>query len=302
MNIIQSIGNTPMVEINSLLPKDSRVRIFVKMEGLNPGGSIKDRSAYYMMREAESAGKLKPGVTILEATSGNTGIALAMIGAARGYRVKLVMSGGVTPERQQILQALGAEVELTPADQGTDGAIIRVEELLHFHPDKYFNPNQYKNRANLLAHYETTGPEIWRQTGGKIDYFVAGMGTTGTLMGVGRFLSEKKPTARVVGVEPEMGHSIQGLKNMEEAKRPPLYQPQQLHKKIVVTDQEAFSATRHLAHREGIFVGLSSGAALQGALKLAQELEHGIIVTILADRGDRYLSTNVFKKGLKSCI
>lgn len=297
MNIIESIGNTPMVEIKMLKPRNSRIRIFGKMEGLNPGGSIKDRTAYYMLREAEKSGRLTPGVTILEATSGNTGIALAMIGAAKGYRVKLVVSSGVSIERRQILEALGAEVELTPADEGTDGAIIRVEELLRRYPTKYFNPDQYKNRANQLAHFETTGPEIWQQTGGRIDYFVAGMGTTGTLMGVSQFLAEKKPDVQVVGVEPEMGHTIQGLKNMKEAKRPDLYQPHQLHKKITVTDEEAFEATRSLAQQEGIFVGMSSGAVLKGALKLAEQIEQGTIVGIWADRGDRYLSTNVFKNG-----
>ncbi len=217
MSITCAIGNTPLVELRNLNSAPAGVRLFGKLEGANPGGSVKDRPAYYMVKKAEESGELTPGKTILEATSGNTGIAIAMIGAARGYRVKLCMPECVSMERQQILQALNAQVVLTPAKEGTDGAIRKAHQLLASEPDTYYMPNQFANEANVLAHYETTGPEILSQTEGRLDVFVAGMGTTGTLMGVKRFLMERRPQARVIGVEPRQGHAIQGLKNMTEA-------------------------------------------------------------------------------------
>ena len=296
MNILESIGNTPLVEIKVLNERRPDIKIFGKLEGSNPGGSVKDRAAYYMLRKGESSGKLKRGVTILEATSGNTGIALAMIGAAKGYKVKLIMPGSVSAERKQILEALGAEVELTPAEEGTDGAIYRSQELKRKFPDNYFVPNQFKNESNILAHYETTGPEILSQTMGEIDIFVAGMGTTGTLMGVGKFLKENKPGIKIVGVEPRLGHKIQGLKNMEEAIVPGIYTPNLLDMKVMVDDEEAFETSRMLAKKEGIFAGMSSGASVAGALKIAESVEAGTIVTVLPDRGDRYLSTDLFKR------
>ncbi len=301
MSILSAIGNTPLVEFTGLNHKRPRVRIFGKLEGANPGGSVKDRPAYFMIKRAEESGELTQGKIILEPTSGNTGIALAMIGAAKGYRVKLCMPECVSTERQQILRALGAEVVLTPAKEGTDGAIREAHRLFDAEPDKYYMPNQFENESNVQAHYETTGPEIFEQTNGEIDVFVAGMGTTGTLMGVYKYLKEKKPQARVVGVEPPQGHTIQGLKNMSESIVPGIYDRQMLDQKITVEDGEAFETTRLLAAREGIFVGMSSGAAVAGALRIAETMTSGTIVAILPDRGDRYLSTTLFRSICARC-
>jgi cysteine synthase B len=301
MSITSAIGNTPLVELTKLNSKRPTVRIFAKLEGANPGGSVKDRPAYYMIKKAEESGELGPGKTILEATSGNTGIAVAMIGAARGYRVKLCMPECVSLERQHTLTALNAEVVLTPAREGTDGAIRKAHQLVEADPDAYYMPNQFENPNNVLAHYETTGPEVFAQTEGRIDAFVAGMGTTGTLMGVKMYLREKKPQAKVVGVEPPLGHTIQGLKNMTESIVPGIYDPGLLDEKVTVDDGEAFETTRLLAAREGIFVGMSSGAAVAGALRLAQDMTGGIIVALLPDRGDRYLSTTLFRSICAKC-
>jgi cysteine synthase B len=301
MSILDAIGNTPLVELKDLNGYSPKVRIFAKLEGSNPGGSIKDRPAYYMIEAAERDGLLKPEKTILEPTSGNTGIALAMIGAAKGYKVKLCMPACVSIERRSVLEALSAEVVLTPSHEGTDGAIREAHRLHEEQPDKYFMPNQFANEANILAHYCGTGPEVLEQTGGEVDIFVAGMGTTGTLMGVSRFLKEKKPDARVIGVEPTVGHRIQGLKNMKEAIQPQIFDEGQLDDKITVLDDEAFDTTRMLAVREGIFVGMSAGAAVAGAHKLAKGMESGTIVAVLPDRGDRYLSTSLFKPICAKC-
>ncbi|MBM4024271.1 MAG: cysteine synthase family protein [Planctomycetes bacterium] len=301
MSIISAIGNTPLVELTHLNSKRPGVRLFGKLEGANPGGSIKDRPAYYMIEKAEQSGALVPGKTILEATSGNTGIAVAMIGAAKGYRVKLCMPECVSTERQQILRALGAEVVLTPAREATDGSIRRAHQLLESEPDTYYMPNQFENESNILAHYETTGPEVFAQTNGRIDVFVAGMGTTGTLMGVKRYFREKKPQTKVVGVEPGVCHTIQGLKNMSESIVPGIYDPNLLDEKVTVEDGEAFETTRLLAAREGIFVGMSSGAAVAGALQVARRMSEGTIVVILPDRGDRYLSTTLFRSICAKC-
>ena len=301
MSILSAIGNTPLVELTNLNSRKPNVRIFGKLEGTNPGGSVKDRPAYWMIKKAEESGQLTNGKIILEPTSGNTGIALAMIGAAKGYRVKLCMPECVSTERQRILEALNAEVVLTPAKEGTDGAIRKAHQLLEAEPEKYYMPNQFTNENNVLAHYETTGPEILSQTNGEIDVFVAGMGTTGTLMGVYRFFKEKKPEVKVVGVEPPEGHAIQGLKNMKEAIVPEIYNPQMMDEKITVGDGEAFETTRLLAAKEGIFVGMSSGAAVAGALRVAKQMSSGTIVTILPDRGDRYLSTTLFRSICAKC-
>ncbi len=301
MSILSAIGNTPLVELSSLNSKKPDVRIFGKLEGTNPGGSIKDRPAYWMIKKAEESGQLTKGKIILEPTSGNTGIALAMIGAAKGYQVKLCMPECVSTERQHILEALNAEVVLTPAREGTDGAIRKAHQLFDAESDKYYMPNQFVNESNVLAHYETTGPEIFSQTNGEIDVFVAGMGTTGTLMGVNRFLKERKPEVRTVGIEPPEGHAIQGLKNMKEAIVPEIYNPQMLDEKITIGDGEAFETTRLLAAKEGIFVGMSSGAAVAGALHIAEKMTSGTIVVILPDRGDRYLSTTLFRSICAKC-
>ena len=301
MSILSAIGNTPLVELNNLNNKRPKVKILGKLEGVNPGGSVKDRPAYWMIKKAEESGELTKGKIILEPTSGNTGIALAMIGAAKGYQVKLCMPECVSTERQRILQALGAEVALTPAKEGTDGAIRKAHQLLEAEMDRYYMPNQFVNENNVLAHYETTGPEIFSQTNGEIDVFVAGMGTTGTLMGVHRFFKEKKPEVRIVGVEPTEGHTIQGLKNMVESIVPEIYNPEMLDEKITIEDGEAFETTRLLAAKEGIFVGMSSGAAVAGALHVAEKMTSGTIVVILPDRGDRYLSTTLFRSICAKC-
>jgi cysteine synthase B len=301
MSILSAIGNTPLVELNNLNNRKPKVRIFGKLEGCNPGGSVKDRPAYYMIKKAEEDGQLTKGKIILEPTSGNTGIALAMIGAAKGYKVKLCMPECVSTERQRVLQAFGAEVILTPAKESTDGAIRKAHQLLNDEPDKYYMPNQFENENNTLAHYETTGPEIFAQTNGEIDVFVAGMGTTGTLMGANKYLKEKKPESRTVAVEPPEGHTIQGLKNMTEAIVPKIYNPKMLDEKITIGDGEAFETTRLLAAKEGIFVGMSSGAATAGALKAAEKMSSGTIVVILPDRGDRYLSTTLFRSICAKC-
>ena len=294
MCVLDAIGNTPLVELQNLRCKPKSVRILAKLEGNNPGGSVKDRPARAMLDAAEADGSLTHAHTILEATSGNTGIALAMIGAARGYRVVLCMSAGVSQERRAVLEALGARVILTSVQEGTDGAIRRARDLAERHPDKFYMPDQYSNPHNVLSHYCTTGPELVAQTRGDIDVFVAGMGTGGTLMGTSRYLKEQLPHVRIVGVEPPVGHHIQGLKNMCEAIRPRIYDPARLDEKLTVADQEAFDVARSLASHEGLFVGLSSGAAVAGALHVARRMARGTIVALLPDRGDRYLSTGVF--------
>lgn len=298
--LLNAIGNTPMVELVNLNTSDE-VRIFAKVEGSNPGGSVKDRAAYFMIKKAEESGELTPDKTIVEATSGNMGIALAMIGAVKGYKVKLFMPECVSQERRRVLEAFGADLVLTPAKEVTDGAIKRAREFVNREPEKYFLPDQFSNPANVMAHYFTTGPEIFAQTGGEVDIFVAGMGTTGTLMGVSKYLKEKKPETRIVGIEPPPGHSIQGLKNMTEAIVPPIYNPAALDEKITIEDEEAFETARLLAAREGLFVGMSSGAAVAGALRIASGMRSGTIVVLLPDRGDRYLSTSLFRSICAHC-
>jgi cysteine synthase B len=300
MGVVDCIGNTPLVRIEAINPF-AGVTIFAKLEGNNPGGSVKDRIALYMLKDAEEAGLIKKGDTILEATSGNTGIGLAMVGAAKGYRVKLVMPECVSLERRKVLEAFGAELVLSPGNQGTDGAIKLAHEIVSAHPHDYYMPNQFDNCSNIRAHYETTGKEVIEQTGGSLDMFVAGMGTTGTLMGAGRRLKEFRDTIRIVGVEPYLGHRIQGLKNMQESIVPKIYTPAVLDEKINVTDEDAFDTARKLAVREGLFVGMSSGAAMCGALRMAEEMKKGTIVVILPDRGDRYLSTTLFASVCGKC-
>lgn len=299
-SVLDIIGNTPLAELTHL-NENPKVRIFGKLEGFNPAGSVKDRPAYYMIKKAEESGELSREKIILEPTSGNTGIALAMIGAAKGYRIKLVMPNCVSLERQNTLEAYGAEVLLTPGEDGTDGAIRKAHQILEDEPDKYFMPNQFNNENNVLAHYETTGPEIFSQTEGEIDVFVAGMGTTGTLMGAGKYLKEKNPRVKIIGIEPKRGHKIQGLKNMEESIVPKIYNPRALDEKIIVEDDQAFETARLLATKEGLFVGMSSGAAVLGALLIAKDMDYGTIVAILPDRGDRYLSTTLFRSICAKC-
>ena len=299
-SIFDAIGNTPLIELKNI-NGNKRVNILGKFEGSNPGGSVKDRPAYYMICKAEESGELTKDKIVVEPTSGNMGIALAMIGAAKGYRVKLFMPECVSTERQGALMALGAELVLTPAKESTDGAIRRAWEFVDKEPEKSYMPNQFDNVNNVLAHYETTGPEIFSQTKGEINVFVAGMGTTGTLMGIAKYLKEKKPGVRIVGVEPTEGHTIQGLKNMNESIVPKIYRPETFDEKIVVEDGEAFETTRLLATKEGLFLGMSSGAAVAAALCVAKNLDSGTVVVILPDRGDRYLSTTLFRSVCAKC-
>ena len=299
-SIFDAIGNTPLVELPNLNGNPG-VKIVGKLEGNNPGGSIKDRPAYFMIKKAEESGELTRDKTIIEPTSGNMGIALAMIGAARGYRVKLFMPECVSIERQLVLQAFGAEAVLTPAKEAVDGAIRKAHQVLDEDPDMYYMPNQFDNEYNVLAHYETTGPEIFSQTEGEVDVFIAGIGTTGTLTGAGRYLKEKKQDIKIIGVEPTKGHTIQGLKNMSESIVPRIYHPDTMDEKITIEDGEAFEITRLLAVKEGLFVGMSSGAAVAGALRIAKGMKQGTIAVVLPDRGDRYLSTTLFRSICAKC-
>ncbi|HPX45216.1 MAG TPA: cysteine synthase family protein [Bacteroidales bacterium] len=300
-NVLDYIGNTPLVEIKKLNPYFPDVRIFAKIEGQNPGGSIKDRPALFMINEAEKSGKLTKEKTIIEATSGNTGIALAMIAALKGYKIKLFMPECVSLERRKILESYGADLVLTPAAENTDGAIIRAKKLLSDYPDLYFMPDQFSNPANPLSHYQTTGPEILKQINGEIDYLAVGLGSTGSLMGTSKFLKENIPNIQIVAIEPVKKHKIQGLKNMEESIVPSIFDPSIIDIHLYVNDEESFEYSRLLSVKEGLFVGMSSGAALSGSIKLAEKVKKGNIVTIFPDRGDRYLSTNLFASFCSNC-
>jgi cysteinyl-tRNA synthetase len=288
------VGNTPLVPILRLNPNPG-VEIWAKLEKANPGGSVKERIALAMIEAGERSGELTAPKTILEATSGNTGIGLAMVAAAKGYRITLAMSEGVSEERRKILSAFGAELLLTPAAEGTDGAIERVYELVAEHPDRYFLTDQYNNPANVLAHYHGTAPEIWQQTGGRISHFVATIGTTGTVMGCSRRLRELDPRVRIIGVEPYLGHKIQGLKNLKEAYVPGIFDPAALDEKINIDDDAAYEMARRLAREEGLLVGMSSGAAMHVAAQVAAEIDRGVLVVMFPDGGERYLSTPLYQ-------
>ncbi len=292
-NILGCIGNTPLVKINRLNPNPSTT-IFAKLEFTNPGGSIKDRVALSMIEDAEKKGLLTKDKIIIEATSGNTGIGLAVVAAVKGYKLVLAMPETASLERQKILRALGAELLLTPGNLGTDGAIEEVYRLVRENPDLYFMPDQFNNPANPLAHYYGTGREIFEQTDGKVNVVVVALGTTGTAMGILRAVKERNPSIEVVAVEPYPGHKIQGLKNMKESYVPEIFDRNALDKIIHIKDEDAFEMARRLAKEEGIFVGMSSGAAMAAAVEIAKERKDGIIVTVFPDGGDRYLSTNLF--------
>jgi cysteine synthase B len=292
-NILETIGETPLIRINKLNPY-KEVEILAKVEGVNPGGSIKDRIALKMIEKAEREGKLTSKKIIIEPTSGNTGIALAMIGAIRGYKVIIVMSEAVSLERRRMIAAFGAEIILTDGSLGTDGAIVRARELVAAEPEKYFMPDQFSNEANKLAHYESTAQEIWEQTEGKIDFFVSALGTSGTLMGVGKYLKEKNPKIRIVSAHPVIGHYIQGLKNMKEAIVPAIYDSSKIDETIMVETEAAYEMARQIVKQEGIFVGMSAGAAMYASLEIAKKYQNGRIVTIFPDRGEKYLSTKLF--------
>ena len=293
-NILATIGGTPMVRINNLC-LNPEVNIFAKLEGFNPTGSIKDRIALRMVETAEREGRLRKGHTIIEPTSGNTGIGLAIAGIVKGYPVEIVMSSAVSIERRKIIRSYGAKVILTPAEEGTDGAIRLARKMVAEHPEKYFMPDQFANAANYLAHYEKTAIEIWQQTDGQIDYLVCAVGTSGTLMGLSRFLRTMKPDIKVVCAHPIKGHYIQGLKNMEEAIVPEIYNPSLIDVQEMIESEEAIEMARQIIAKEGIFAGMSSGAAMIAALRTAEKIEKGNIVVVFPDRAEKYLSTTMFE-------
>ena len=293
-SILDTIGSTPMVRINKINPNPA-VELYAKIEGFNPTGSIKDRIALKMIEQAESEGVLTKDKIIIEATSGNTGIGLAMIGAVKGYKVQIVMSSAVSVERQKMIKAFGSEIILTAPELGTDGAIIKTKELISAEPGKYFNPNQFSNEYNKLTHYKTTAEEIWEQTEGRVTHFVSALGTSGTLMGVGMMLKERNPAIKIIEAQPVKGHYIQGLKNLSEAIVPEIYNIKEIDESILIDTEEAYEMVRRIVLDEGIFVGMSSGAAMLAAVKVCAKLSNGIVVVILPDRGEKYLSTDLFK-------
>jgi len=283
-----------MVRINRINPNPS-VELYAKLEGFNPTGSIKDRIALKMIEQAELDGALTKEKIIIEATSGNTGIALAMIGVVKGYRVQIVMSSAVSVERQKMIKAFGGEIILTAPELGTDGAILRTRELMDANPERYFNPNQFSNIYNKIAHYKTTAEEIWEQTEGRLTHFVSSLGTSGTLMGVGMMLKERNPEISIVEAQPVKGHYIQGLKSMAEAIVPEIYDKNEIDESILIDTEEAYEMARRIVHEEGIFVGMSSGAAMLAAIETIEKLKSGVVVVIMPDRGEKYLSTDLFQ-------
>jgi cysteine synthase B len=292
--ILDAIGNTPLVELKNLSPNKG-VRFFAKLEGQNPTGSLKDRIAKYMLEDAERKGNLTPDKVILEATSGNTGIALAFIGRLKGYRVNVVMPDNLSEERTQLLRAFGAEIVYSDGRYGTNGAIVKAQEMTQANPELYFMPYQYGNPANPQAHYEGTGPEILRDLP-EVDVFVAGLGTGGTLTGAGRYLKEHKPGIKVIATVPHPGDLVQGLRSLEDGFIPDVFDESVLDGKIVVDSRTAFMAAKELTQKEGIFAGISSGAVLRTAQRVAKRLERGNVVLLLADGGWKYLSTELWTK------
>ncbi|QGU00301.1 Cysteine synthase [Candidatus Syntrophocurvum alkaliphilum] len=292
-SIIDTIGHTPLVRVNKLNPKPN-IPLYAKLEGFNPTGSIKDRIAINMIEQAEENGTLTKGKIIIEPTSGNTGIGLAMIGSVKGYAVEIVMSEAVSFERRKMIEAFGARIVLTEASLGTDGAIRKAHELCRMYPEKYFMPNQFSNEYNKLTHYLTTANEIWEKTDGKITHFVSALGTSGTIMGVGMGLKNKNSDIQIVEAHPVSGHYIQGLKNMQEAIVPEIYDPTKIDRTVMIETDAAFAMARTIVSQEGIFVGMSSGAAMLAALECIKDIEDGFVVVVFPDRGEKYLSTNLF--------
>lgn len=296
-SLLEAIGNTPLLPLSRRIATWSPgVEIYLKAEWFNPGGSVKDRSVRQIVVDAEHAGRLTSESTILDSSSGNAGIAYAMIGAARGYRVHLVVPANISAERRDILQAYGAEVEYSEALEGSDGAILVARRRALDAPERYFYADQYNNPSNPRAHYDTTGPEIFAQTGGRVTHFVAGLGTSGTIVGAGRRLRELRATVQIVAVEPEGAiHGLEGLKHMATAIVPGIYDPSVHHRKIPMRTDVAYEMTRRLAREAGLLVGPSSGAAVAAALEIASDLHAGVIVVLCPDGGDRYLSTAVWR-------
>jgi len=297
--VLDMIGNTPMVDVSNLSP-NPRVRIYGKLEGQNPFGSVKDRIAKSMIEEAEKDGRLSPGQTIMEPSSGNTGIALAAIAQMKGYPITILMPSSVSVERRQMLEVFGAKIVLTPGEEGSNGAVRRAQELAAAHPEYCFL-YQYGNDANPRAHYEGTGPEIWRDLP-EITHFVAGLGTSGTLMGTGRYLKEQNPEIKVIAIEPPLGERVEGLRNLEDGYIPPLFEQwngyELLDRKRVVRPRESIEWTRRLVSECGVFAGISAGAAMAGAAKVAEQIEEGVIAFIVCDNGWKYLSTGAYTDDL----
>ena len=289
--ILDLVGNTPLTEITNVIKKPG-VKVFGKLEGQNPGGSVKDRAAYGMIKGALDRGELKPGMRLVEATSGNTGIALAMIAQLFGIKITLIMPEGSTKERIQTMKAYGAEVILTPAEKTIEYSRDYADSLVQ--EGGYFMLNQFGNADNWGMHYRTTGPEIWKDTEGKITHFVSSMGTTGTIMGVSRYLKEQNPDVQIVGVQPTDGSRIPGIRRWSPAFLPKIFEPARVDSTIDVSQKEATEMMQRLAKEEAIFAGMSSGGAVKAASKLAETLDEGIIVCIICDRGDRYLSSGIF--------
>ncbi|WP_456400209.1 cysteine synthase B [Persephonella sp.] len=298
-SILELVGNTPLIRLENSLPddiKEKNVEIYAKLEGYNPGGSVKDRPATRMLVEAVNSGKLTKDKIILDATSGNTGIALAMIGTALGYRVELAMPANVSEERKKIIQAYGAKIHYTNPLESTDGAIIFVRELIEKYPDRYFYVDQYNNDANWRSHYHSTAVEIWKQTEGRITHFVAGIGTGGTVMGTGRRLKIFNPEIQVVGVQPDSPfHGIEGLKYIETSIKPGIFDENRLDRTMFIGTDISYERSRELARKEGIFVGQSSGAAFEAAIQLAREIDEGVIVFVCPDGGEKYLTTALWE-------
>jgi cysteine synthase len=291
-NVVGLIGNTPMVKVNYLNP-NPRLKLYLKLEKFNPGGSVKDRIAKYMIQKAEETGELTKDKTVIEPTSGNTGIGLALVCRAKGYNLTLVMPENMTLERRQILIALGAKIVLSEESKGMNGAEDSAHEIVNKNPDKYFMPNQFANQANVLAHYETTAEEIWRDTEGKVTHFVAGIGTTGTLVGVSKRLKEYNAEIKIIAVQPEPDTVIQGLKNLQTQYIPKIWTQELIDEIYEVNSKDAEETARLLALREGIFVGPSSGAIFHVARRKAREIEGGVMVVIAPDGGEKYLSTTL---------
>jgi cysteine synthase len=293
-NILKFIGNTPLVKINKI-NLNQKVEIYAKLERYNPGGSVKDRIALSMIEAAEESGELTKDKIIIEPTSGNTGIGIAMVAAAKGYKALLLMSESVSVERRKILKAYGADILLTDPKKGTDGAIEKAYGMAKDEPDKYLLLDQFNNEHNWRAHFETTGKEIWEQTKGKVTLFVAAMGTTGTLMGVSKRLKQFNPKINIVGVEPHYGHKIQGMKSLKEAYVPGIYNKNMIDEKVYINDEDAFQMARNLSKEEGICAGMSCGAVMHVAIEKAKKMDNGLIVVLLPDGGEKYLSTTLFE-------
>jgi cysteine synthase B len=290
-SVLDLIGRTPLIRLSRFERETPGVELYAKAEWQNPGGSVKDRAAARMILDGESSGALRPGLVIVDATSGNTGIAYAMVGAARGYRVKLYLPDNASPERKLILRAFGAELVLTDPLEGTDGAIREVRKVVAADPDRYFYPDQYSNNSNWRAHFDTTAPEIIEQTNGRLTHFVAGLGTSGTFMGTGRALREHNPAIRLISFQPEGPfHGLEGLKHMETAIVPPIYDPSLADEDLRVSTESAHTMVRRLAKEEGLLVGISSGAALAAALDVAGRIGQGVVVTVFPDGAEKYLS------------